>query len=538
MHTMRKLVFALSVFLFFFVTGTSAAGQNSRGQKKGDSSAEYYRKWLDEDVIYIITDEEKAVFQKLATDEERDQFIEQFWLRRDPDPSTSENEYKEEHYRRIQYANETFAAGIPGWKTDRGRVYIQFGKPDGLETHPIGGPYQRKPNEGGGTTSTYPFEIWTYRHIEGVGDDIELEFVNDAGGNLYRLTMDPQDKDELLHVPGMGLTDAEMMDPQFNGQKSFDRVNRIREDGLARNQGINFETAKDSPFEKAILLMNISKPPVIHFNDLKEKVTARITYNVLPFRVATHFLRVDPQTCVVPVTLSFDSSDITLRAEGELSRSTLQVYGLVTNLTGRTVYEFDDEIIAEYQGKQLDLARQQPQTYQRKLALKPGRFKLELIVKDTVSGNMGTMAVGIEIPPSPPNSLSTSSLILTHGIEPAEADWSKPYVFGNFKIKPQVDQIFTGGDDFGFYIEAYNYQVDQSSGKPALAVKYGFASPGQEPTSYKSVMTGLTMARDRLFLARMIQLGALEKGKHELVLVISDILSGQSTITRAPFQIR
>src|SRR5437588_807692 len=104
---------------------------------------ETYKKWLEQDVRYIITDEERSAFMKLSNDEERDQFIEQFWLRRDPTPDTEENEYKEEHYRRIAYANEHFAAGIPGWKTDRGRIYITFGPADTTDSHPSGGAYSR-----------------------------------------------------------------------------------------------------------------------------------------------------------------------------------------------------------------------------------------------------------------------------------------------------------------------------------------------------------------------------------------------------------
>src|ERR1043166_6292214 len=119
-----------------------------------------YRKWMNEDVTYIITDEERAAFKRLQTDEEREQFIEQFWLRRDPTPDSIENEYKEEHYRRIAYANERFASGIPGWKTDRGRIYITFGPPDEIESHPSGGTYERPPEEGGGTTSTFPLDTW------------------------------------------------------------------------------------------------------------------------------------------------------------------------------------------------------------------------------------------------------------------------------------------------------------------------------------------------------------------------------------------
>jgi GWxTD domain-containing protein len=529
---MQRLIFLLFAGL---VLSTSAGVT----QKKKSDKLDYYRKWLDEDVVYIISEEEKAVFQKLTTGDERDQFIEQFWVRRDTDPSTPENEFKEEHYRRVQYANDRFAAGIPGWRTDRGRVYIQFGKPDRLESHPAGGPYQRKAHEGGGQTSTYPFEVWEYRHIDGIGDDIELEFVNDTGGaNLFRLTMDAQDKDELLHVPGMGLTDAEMFDPNFNGQKSWERVNRVRESGLARNQGINFERAKDQPFEKSLLLAKISAPPLIRFNDLKEKVTTRVTFNVLPFKVVSHFVRVDSENCIVPVTLSFDPQDISFKTEAGIYRSQLQVYGLVTTLTNRTVYEFDDDIVAEYSSGQIDAMKQLPQMYQRKLALKPGKYKLDLIVKDTVSSKMGTTAVGLEIPSAPSSHLSTSSIMLTHNIQPAEADWSSPYVFGIYRVRPEVTRTFSNGDDFGFYVEGYNYQLDQTTQKPALQIRYGFAAPGKEPANYRLITGGVTMAEDRVYLARMVQLNGLEKGKHDLVFVLTDTLSGESTVARAPFEIR
>src|ERR1700747_287328 len=137
-----------------------------------------YKKWLNEDVAYIITDEERAAFKQLSNDEERDNFIEAFWQRRDPTPDTVENEFKEEHYRRIAYANEHFAAGIPGWKTDRGRMYIVYGKPDEIESHPSGGSYERPMEEGGGETSTFPFEDWRYRYLEGIGQEIIIEFVD------------------------------------------------------------------------------------------------------------------------------------------------------------------------------------------------------------------------------------------------------------------------------------------------------------------------------------------------------------------------
>ncbi len=140
-----------------------------------------YQKWLDEDVVYIISVDEDRAFRRLRTDDEREAFIEQFWLRRDPTPGTSENEFKEEHYRRIAFANDNFTAGIPGWKTDRGMVYIRYGPPDAIDSHSA-------------TPSTYPYQTWRYRWIEGTSTP-EFEFVDPTITGRYHLTRDPSEKD-------------------------------------------------------------------------------------------------------------------------------------------------------------------------------------------------------------------------------------------------------------------------------------------------------------------------------------------------------
>jgi GWxTD domain-containing protein len=165
-----------------------------------------YTKWLNEEAVYIISDGERKAFRQLTTDAEREMFIEQFWLRRDPTPATPENELREEHYRRIAYANENFASDIPGWKTDRGMIYIKYGPPDEREEHRAGGAYKRPAEEGGGETVTFPFERWRYRYIEGVGKDVIMEFVDTKMNDEYHMTMDPAEKDALRYVPGAGLT--------------------------------------------------------------------------------------------------------------------------------------------------------------------------------------------------------------------------------------------------------------------------------------------------------------------------------------------
>ena len=161
-----------------------------------------YQVWKKEDVALIITPAELAAFEKLETDDEREQFIKIFWDQRDPDPDTEENEFKEEHYERLAYANEHFASGKPGWMTDRGRIYIKFGKPDGIESHPAGGPYQPASYEGRGSITTYPFEKWFYRYIPGVGSGVEIEFVDPTGSGEYRLARSPNEKDAMSHIRG------------------------------------------------------------------------------------------------------------------------------------------------------------------------------------------------------------------------------------------------------------------------------------------------------------------------------------------------
>ena len=507
-----------------------------RGDVQREEAEDYYSKWLEEDVAYIVTGDERTIFLKLTTEEEKDAFIEQFWFRRDPDPRTAVNEYKEEHYRRIQYANERFHAGIPGWKTDRGRIYIMFGPPDRKESYPSGGWYQRKLHEGGGSTSVFPFEIWEYRYLDGVGDDIELEFVDQSGGNLYRLTTNAQDKDEFLHVPGMGLTFDEMFNPDFEGRKSPDRVLGIRDAGFL--PGIP-ERTKDSPFAKTELLMRVSKAPVIRYDDLKGIVTSEISFDHFDFVTASHHIRIDSGRYLVPITVGFKNADVTFKDDGTGRwASHLQVYGMVRSLEKRIVTEFDDDIRAVYSQEQLQSALQLQGVHQKKVMLAPGRYRLDLVVKDVESGRMGTKAVSVNVPIAASDDLSFSSLILTRNVEASGGDLSEPFVLGTFKVKPQIDRVFPKGAYLGFYFEIYNYQVDQASQQPSLRVEYAIAPRGAKPENMRLLRRGLTMSSERIYLARMVNLAGLEPGRHTLHCTVSDQLSGRTADVRAHFEIR
>src|SRR3984893_3454015 len=236
-----------------------------------------YKKWLDEDVIYIISPEERSAFVHLQTNEEREQFIEAFWQRRNPDPDSPENTFKEEHYRRIAYTNEHYASGIPGWKSDRGRIYIMWGPPDEIDSHPSGGSYDRPSNEGGGSTSTFPFEDWRYRYLEGMGENVELEFVDPTSTGEYHLTMDPSEKDALLRIPGAGLTMMEQMG------MSSKTARFTRTDGTHNGKSMGMQPESQEEFTRLELYAKIQTAPPVKFKDLEAVVTSRLVRDQIKF---------------------------------------------------------------------------------------------------------------------------------------------------------------------------------------------------------------------------------------------------------------
>src|SRR5262250_1697078 len=278
-----------------------------------------YKEWLNEDVVYIIAPDERNAFLQLDTNEEREQFIEQFWLRRSNNPDLPDNDFKEEHYRRIAYANEHYASGIPGWKTDRGRMYIMWGPPDEVDSHPTGGTYDRPMEEGGGSTSTYPWETWRWRYLEGIGENIILEFVDPSGSGEYHLTMDPSEKDALLHVPGAGLSLMESM-----GMAS-------KTDRFTRSDGTNLPTALGGTpasmdeFNRLELYAKIQKPPEVKFKDLEALVTSRIVRDEVHFTWRTDFLKVTNDTVLVPVTIQIPNSQLSFQSKEGIHSAVLNV---------------------------------------------------------------------------------------------------------------------------------------------------------------------------------------------------------------------
>ena len=499
-----------------------------------------YKKWLQEDVAYILTGEEKEAFLHLNSDEEREQFIEQFWLRRDPTPDTVENEFREEHYRRIAYANERFSSGKPGWRTDRGRIYIAWGPPDEIESHPSGGAYYRPIEEGGGSTSTYAFEIWRYRYLEGVGQEVILEFVDPSMSGEYRLTMDPSEKDALLNVPGAGLSFLEEMGLADKSSR-FDRTDGTRlplRPGELGNQLRGTRGAWEA-FDRMQQYAAILKAPPVKFADLEALVTTRISFNLLPFDVRLDFLRVTDQSILVPVTVAIKKKDVTFELKDGVHQSTVNVFGRVTTMTGRIVDTFEDVLRLDVPPSLLERTLEERAVYQKALALRPGLYKLNLVLKDLNSGNIGTVEQRLVVPRFEENQLAHSSLILADLIErvPSRNVGSGQFVIGNSKVRPAVGETFGPNDRMGIYLQVYNLGVNDQTHKPDATIEYLIRQGEKTVAHFAENTTEMERAGEQITLEKVLALKDLAPGEYTLDIKVTDRVRQQSVTPSAPFRI-
>jgi GWxTD domain-containing protein len=450
--------------------------RKAKEKKAREELATPYKKWLNEDVAYIITDEERAAFKQANNDEEREQFIEQFWLRRDPTPDTDENEFKEEHYRRIAYANEHYASGIPGWKADRGRIYITFGPPDEIEDHSSGGFYERPPEEGGGETSTFPFQQWRYRYIDGIGNNIIIEFVDPTMSGEFRMTSDPSEKDALLYVPGAGLTMMEQMGLSDKTQ----RFNNT--DGTHLGQAFGGQPESMNEFNRIEQFAKLQMAPKIKLTDLESEITSKISYNQLPMKVRVDFFPITDASVIATITVQFDNKDLQFRAKDGVQRAELEILGRITSMTRRRVATpFDDPVIIDIPPSMLQQMSQNKSIYQKAVPLPPGTFRLSVVAKDVVAGNIAIWEQAIPVPRMDPDKLSASNLILADLMQRVDRKsiGTGMFVLGDTKVRPRLGNAFKMEDQrIGIYFKVYNFGPDENTHRPSGQISYELVHTG------------------------------------------------------------
>jgi GWxTD domain-containing protein len=509
-----------------------------KDQKKKDKElmkelGDPYKQWLDE-VSYIIMPEERQAFLRLQTNEEREQFIERFWARRNPDPESPENSFKDEYYRRIAYANEHYSSGIPGWKTDRGRIYIMWGPPDNVESHPAGGPYERPPEEGGGETSTYPFEDWEYHYLPGIGENVEIEFVDPTMTGEYHLTMDPSEKDALLYVPGAGLTDMEAM-----GMSSkTDRFTRT--DGTHLGVPMGDEPASMDEFNRLELYAKIQQPPPVQFKDLEAVVTSRLISNQLPFQYHCDILRITDATDLVPVTVEVPNKEMTFQDKDGVQTATLHIFGRVSTLGGRIAQTFEDTVRQQIPDSLLQKSLDGRSVYQKAIPLRPGLYRLDLVVKDVNSGNIGAINTRLPVPRYDDTKLASSTLILADDIEGVSAQdiGLGQFVLGDVKVRPRLDGTFKKNETLGLYMQVYNLKIDPQSHHSSATVDYLISSGEKQILKQTDTSAQLGQNGEQLTLDKQMNLSVLPPGHYKLQITVHDNLAQQEITQSTDFTVK
>jgi GWxTD domain-containing protein len=518
-----------------------AAQQAKKAKQKRDKDLfneldSQYKKWLNEDVLYIISPEERSSFLHLSTNEEREQFIEAFWQRRNPDPDSADNSFKEEHYRRIAYANEHFSSGIPGWKTDRGRLYIMWGPPDEIQTHPTGGTYERPASEGGGETSTYPFEDWRWRYLEGIGENVEIEFVDTTMSGEYKLTMDPSEKDALTNVPGAGLTEMESM----GLASKTSRFTNTDGTHSAAPIGLLPETMQE--FSRLDLYAKINSTPPVKFKDLEAVVTSRLVRDQVKFQYRTDFLRITSDTVLVPITIQIPTKQLSFKEKDGIESASVNLFGRVTSISGRIVQTFEDNVRRDVPQAQLQKSLETASIYQKAVPLTPGLYRLDIVLKDTTNGNVGVVNARLAVPRFEDDNLSSSTLILADQITRVSAHdiGLGQFVLGDMKVRPKMDSSFTPSDSMGVFLQVYNLKTDEKTHKADASVQFR-VTRDKETTpvlSFNVEQNKLPEHGEELTLENMITLGSLTPGKYKLEVAITDNIAKQTITPVAEFTVK
>jgi GWxTD domain-containing protein len=510
-----------------------------------------YKTWLEQDVPYIISDEERKAFKALGNDEEREAFIEQFWLRRNPNPDSPENEFREEHYRRIAYANEHFAAGKPGWKTDRGHIYISYGKPDSIDSHPSGGSYNRPADEGGGQTSTFPFEEWHYRYLEGIGENVDLEFVDTCQCGDYHFTIDRGEKDALAKVPNAGLTQEEQMG---KAKKSDRFAGNLETIGAGSRSNMN----QSKQFDRIELMAKIFAPPPVQFHDLDAFMTEHKLFSgpIFPFDVRTDFVKVTESTVLVPITIQMKNSDMTFVTKDGVSKGVVNILGKVTTIMHKTVQTFEDTVQVEEPSELLEKSLDRQSVYWKALPLLPGLYRLDIAIKDVNNpDHMGYYGRGIEVPTYHDEKLGTSSLILADQMNTVSSReiGSGNFIIGNTFIRPRVSSslkpnapvTFKRSQQLSFWMQVYNLGIDEATKSNQATVTYQIVktTPATANTSAADTVVfekqldskDLGAHSDQMTVEKTLPISGLEPGKYKVTIKVNDAISKQEIAQSAPF---
>ncbi len=491
-------LFAIRYFLIlstFFPLLTAQEALKTE-KKKREPLSEASKMWLEEVVPYIINDVEKEIFINLPTEIDRGKFIENFWRRRDPDPTTEENEFKLEYYRRIALANKFFGtAGAEGWRTDRGKIFILLGPPNEI---------QRDLNPQGSTLSAFhgPKEIWNYWSLPNpkLPPNLEFVFVDKLGTSHYVL------EKSLGIEPGGGSTlDIDELSYQFDYME-------------------NIAEAMKNPFEK--------------LDKLKGIITTQVTYDHIPFEYDLFYLKGPEKRALVPLVIEIPYAAIPQKIIEDQYCYSLTLVVNASNPLGQIVFEKNKDINFKHTSSEMDSLKDKKLCVQTTLYLEPEVTGIHLLILDNFSGKIGTSHKKISIPDFSFDEIVLSDIIVFNSSSRTE-DWTPDKREGRGvrdKIFTDIGDVFREGQELNVYFEVYNLSLDPKTELNNFKIEYLILLNGKLLARVPSPKEEQTNEKDCI-IQTSFKLKNFKPGQYSLRTKVTDENTGKTALKEVQFQV-
>jgi len=386
--------------------------------------------------------------------------------------------------------------------------------------------------QGGGSTQTYSWELWRYRHLEGISDNVELEFVDPSGSGEYHLTRDPGEKDALAHVPGAGPSLSEMLYGASKAQR-FSNSN-----GTTLPAPIGGVPSDKSEFAMNDLYFRVMRPPE-HLKDMTTLVSTRMLSNPMQVAYDVAYLRVTSDLILVPITLQVPNREMGFRGKNGVQSAVLNVYARITTPGGRLVQSFEDAVARDFPESLFQKSLDQSSIYQKSVPLHPGLYRLDVVVKDVETGNIGVIETSLRVPQYEEGVLNASSLVLADKIEsvPSGQVGLGPFVFGPYQVRPRLSHAFTNSENLGIFMQLYSLKLDEIFHETSVSATYRLLRDKKEIWSSTETSGSIRRDGEQVTLNRRLPLAAFAPGKYTLEIEVTDQISRQTVIRTADFEI-
>ncbi len=530
-----RIITIFSLVVLSLAANSTAPAQENQSERElqalSDSELDKAMdKWIRDYVRYIITEEEKVEWKGLSNRDDKVMFIEHFWQRRDPTPETRENEYRAEYIQRWLYVKQHFTAGKPGWRTDRGRIYLMLGAPSSVERNPFGRNRTERPSE-----------VWYYNSINNrnLPASVDISFVDFMGYGDYEIVTDLDQTARFNSSFGIAMNnlDAYALRRMGDVRPVEDVVSTMWDEARITHP----ELLSRDLFELQRELSEIAETPKLNVRPLREVVRTEIARGDLSFALSAGIFKAAAGNGFVPVTIAVPLSNISFRETPERRDYEIELYARVHGDNGSDTYE--EELKISFPRDEIAGHADADYVYQFWFTVPPGQYKLNLTIRDNLSGSVGHQQEEISVPVFDGGSLAMSDMIVADQVseapenEIARRNEAAPFRFANLRVIPNVKrEIPSNKKEFFLYFHVYNFSTAGEDSTSDLAVQYYVYREG----GLFSKTPAFQLRRrftDRAAVQSGFPVVNFEAGAYRIVAVVRDNISGEEVRGECTFSV-